>query len=331
MLIGLGLCISAYYIYQNKESVVINIVKAGVKIEDIYLNLKGISISYLVPDHENHTLINQYNKYYLDRYVSNLSHTNNYHKNKNDYFVILKYNIKRKDLCFVKKSFTFSEKILNNSDMNFTSPVILCSVSIYNKQHINNCIYENIEITDIFNYLVNRNSTIILSNKKKFKQFWLYYLNYFLQDRNIYISFNDIEDIEIKWNIMDSNLVEKKGSEFIVKTDEKTTTILDFNHENEESLLALDNEYDSIEDLNEIEKVSKKVVEPFLEEIIKKSIAESVNYENDDNGENVENDDNDENVENDDNGENVENDDNGENVENDDNDENIIQMNDINN
>lgn len=69
MFIGIGLCITAYYIYHNKESVLINIATAGVKLEDIYLNFKGMSVSYLVPDHENHTLIDQFNKYYLDRYV----------------------------------------------------------------------------------------------------------------------------------------------------------------------------------------------------------------------------------------------------------------------
>ena len=109
MLIGFGLCISAYYIYQNKEHVLMNIAKAGVRLEDIYLNYLGMSVSYLVPDHLNSSLIDQCNKYYLDRYVSNLSHLDKYNKTNNEYFVILKYNIKRRVLCYVKNSFTFSD------------------------------------------------------------------------------------------------------------------------------------------------------------------------------------------------------------------------------
>ena len=102
MLIGFGLFISAYCLYQNKNNVMMNIAKAGIKLEDIYLNFKGISLSYLVPDHNNLTLINQYNKYYLDRYVSNLSHNDNYNVNNNNYFVILKYDIKRKLYVMLK-------------------------------------------------------------------------------------------------------------------------------------------------------------------------------------------------------------------------------------
>ena len=158
MFIGIGLCISAYYIYHNKESVLINLATAGVKLEDIYLNFKGMSVSYLVPDHENHTLIDQFNKYYLDRYVSKLSHDNKYNKSNNDYFVILKYNIKRNTICFVKNSFTFNDMIISQQDVYFSSPIILCSVSIYeNNSEPKECkkLFEDIDITECLNYLVN--------------------------------------------------------------------------------------------------------------------------------------------------------------------------------
>ena len=125
MFIVFGLCISALYIYQNKEHVGMNIAKAGIKLEDIYLNYKGMSISYLVPDHENNILINKYNRYYLDRYVSNIVH-NKYKTNK-DYFVIIKYNIKRKTFCYVKNSFTFNDILITEDDFKFISPIILAN------------------------------------------------------------------------------------------------------------------------------------------------------------------------------------------------------------
>merc|ERR1711871_886182 len=143
-------------------------------------NYVGMSVSYLVPDHLNSTLIDQCNKYYLDRYISNLSHLDKYNKTNNEYFVILKYNIKRKTLCYVKNSFTFSDMNIGEEDFNFSSPIILCSVSIYETNQETNertTLFSDIDVTQCFNYLVNRNSKLILSNKNKYKEFWIYYYN----------------------------------------------------------------------------------------------------------------------------------------------------------
>jgi hypothetical protein len=254
MLIGFGLCISAYYIYQNKENVLMNIAKAGVKLEDIYLNYVGMSVSFLVPDHSNSSLIDQCNRYYLDRYVSNLSHSDNYNKTNNEYFVILKYNIKRKVLCYVKNSFTFSDIIITEEDVNFSSPIILCSVSIYETNQETNertTLFSDIDVTQCFNNLVTRNSKLILSNTNKYKEFWIYYFNYFLQNRNIFINTDNLNNIEIEWNIMDSNIKTTKGSELLVVTNNSSTEISII--ESNESLHINEDEYDSIDDLNKID------------------------------------------------------------------------------
>ena len=260
MFLGFGICLSAYYIYQNKESVFMNIAKASVRIEDIYLNYLGMSVSYLVPDHSNTTLLDQYNKYYLDRYVSNLSHQDKYNKMNNEYFVILKYDIKRKILCYVKNSFTFNEIELSEEDINFSSPIILCNVSIYETNPETNerkKLFDNIDVTECFNYLVNRNSRIILSNTSKYKEFWLYYLNYFLQNRNIFINYDNLENIELSWKIMDQNIKTTEGSEISLITNNDSTNISIIDDTQTIGINENENEYDSIDDINQID-FSKK-------------------------------------------------------------------------
>ena len=259
MLIGFGLFISAYYIYNNKNNVMMNIAKAGIKIEDIYLNYKGLSISYLVPNHDICSLTDQYNKYYLDRYISNLSHNTNYDKTNNDYFVILKYCVKRKTYCYVKNSFTFADFNLTEEDLNFSSSIILCNATIYEetKEGDKKELFSNLDVTKCFNYLINRNTKIVLSNTLKYKQFWIYYLNYFLEDRNIFINSKNIENIKITWNIMDSNIKTIEGSEILITTNNTNTNISIITDEEKENLSFEENEYDSIEDLNEIDFSSK--------------------------------------------------------------------------
>lgn len=255
MFIGIGLCISAYYIYHNKESVLMNLAKAGVKLEDIYLTFKGMRVSYLVPDHENHTLIDQFNKYYLDRYVSKLSHDNKYNKSNNDYFVILKYNIKRNTICFVKNSFTFNDIIISEEDVSFSSPIILCSVSIYeNNSETKECkkLFEDIDITECLNYLVNRNSRVVLSNNSKFKVFWIYYLNYFLQERNIYINSNNLDAISISWNIMEANMNITNGNEILIETNDSETNIRNIDEVEIQGFIENENEYDNIDDIENL-------------------------------------------------------------------------------
>jgi hypothetical protein len=256
MFIGFGICISAYYIYHNKDNVFMNLAKAGVKLEDVYLNYKGMSISYLVPDHTNYNLLDQYNKYYLDRYVSNLSHNDNYNKTNNEYFVILKYNIKRKTLCYVKNSFTFSEMNILEEDMNYSSPIILCSLSIFETNTDNDdkkALFTDIDVTECFNYLVNKNSKLILSNNRKYKEFWIYYFNYFLQSRSIFINCSNLDNIELVWSIMDDKIKTTNGSEIFVTTDNNSTNICLIGNESMHNLSHNENEYDSIEDYNQID------------------------------------------------------------------------------
>ena len=49
---------------------------------------------YLVPDHENKILIDQCNKFYLQKYVDNISNGQSYNDNNNNYFVVLNFSIK---------------------------------------------------------------------------------------------------------------------------------------------------------------------------------------------------------------------------------------------
>ena len=259
MFIGFGICLSAYYIYQNKESVFMNIAKASLRIEDIYLNYVGLSVSYLVPDHSNSSLLDQYNKYYLDRYVSNLSHQDKYNKANNEYFVILKYNIKRKILCYVKNSFTFSEIELCDKDINFSSPIILCNISIYETDPETNerkTLFDEIDVTECFNYLINRNSRIILSNNNKYKEFWIYYLNYFLENRNIFINFDNLDNIELSWKIMDASIKTTEGSELLLITNNNSTNISII--DDIQKIDINENEYDSIDDICQLNFSKKK-------------------------------------------------------------------------
>jgi hypothetical protein len=259
MFIGFGICLSAYYIYQNKESVFMNIAKASLRIEDIYLNYVGLSVSYLVPDHSNSSLLDQYNKYYLDRYVSNLSHQDKYNKANNEYFVILKYNIKRKILCYVKNSFTFSEIELCDKDINFSSPIILCNISIYETDPETNerkTLFDEIDVTECFNYLINRNSRIILSNNNKYKEFWIYYLNYFLENRNIFINFDNLDNIELSWKIMDASITTTEGSELLLITNNNSTNISII--DDIQKIDINENEYDSIDDICQLNFSKKK-------------------------------------------------------------------------
>ena len=257
MFISIGLCLSAYCIYKNKELVFLNLAKMGVKIEDIYFNYKGTNMSYLVPNYENKTLINKCNKFNLQKYLDDIYNNKSYNINNNNYFVVLNYSIKRKTLCYVKNSLIFSDKEITEDDINYLSPIILCSVNI--NQRINGDvkkIFTNYDITNIINYLVNRNTKIILSNLPKYKEFWIFYFNYFLQDRNVFINIDNNEEIEIEWNIMKDNLQKIEGKEILISTDETKTNISIISSNNIEKIIS-ENEYDSIDDIN-ISKFKKQ-------------------------------------------------------------------------
>ena len=186
--------------------------------------------------------------------MDNISNSQSYNDNNNNYFVVLNFSIKRKTLCYVKNSLIFNDKEITEDDVNYSSPIILCTVNINQRTNgdIKN-LFTNYDVTNIINYLVNRNTKIILSNLPKYKEFWIYYLNYFLQDRNVYINIDNLNEIEFEWNIMKDNLEKIEGSEILIYTNESKTNISNISTNEIEKIIS-ENEYDSIDDINKTNK-----------------------------------------------------------------------------
>ena len=130
MLILFGILLSGYFFYKNKYNIILNIAKLSMKLENILLEYKGVTNTFLVPDYDNNILIELPTQYYIENYIKeNVKYS--------DYlFIIQKINYKNNIFCNIKNA----ENIINiesntipiDENTHINSPIILCIVTIYN-------------------------------------------------------------------------------------------------------------------------------------------------------------------------------------------------------
>ena len=219
MLILFGILLSGYFFYKNKYNIILNIAKLSMKLEHILLEYKGSTTTYLIPNYDKNILIELPTKYYIENYIKdNVKYA--------DYlFIIQKINYKNNIFCNIKNV----ENIINLDSNTFhidetiqiNSPIILCIVNIYEGDKL---ILTEYDITSYINYLVF-NKEVKLTNDLKQKYFWITYLNYFLKERNCYISTDNIENLKFEWIIMKDNL-EELHSENITITNKDNKLVI---------------------------------------------------------------------------------------------------------
>lgn len=216
MLILFGILLSGYFFYKNKYNIILNIAKLSMKLENILLEYKGVTNTFLVPDYDNNILIELPTQYYIENYIKeNVKYS--------DYlFIIQKINYKNNIFCNIKNA----ENIINiesntipiDENTHINSPIILCIVTIYNTLN-NEVLLKEYDVTNYINYLIF-NKEVELTNDLKQKYFWIAYLNYFLKERNSYISTDSVENLKFEWKIMKDNL-EELHSENITITNKE--------------------------------------------------------------------------------------------------------------
>jgi hypothetical protein len=224
-MIGIGLCASAYYIYRNQTNISLHFIRLSLKVEDYLLKYRGNINYYLVPNENLHCL--------------NYSNSLNQCEIDNDKDILLRqaYNIDNKpceyyiDITDIdKRCFSFvnlfsdnQQNFINDEFKNFKSPILSCMINI-TKNGDN--IFKDYDLTKNINSFVNYNSEIILSNKETLKKLWIFYFNYIGKSNNSYISYDNINDIELEWTIMKDNLEIISGKEISIKTKNGKCEIL---------------------------------------------------------------------------------------------------------
>lgn len=97
----------------------------------------------------------------------------------------------------------FLQKIIN-----YNSPIISCSITINDND--NNVLYRDYDITILLNSYISYNCELLLSNNNiYYKQLWVFLLNNYLKDKNIYLNLNN----KIIWKIITQNIEIYENSE----------------------------------------------------------------------------------------------------------------------
>ena len=97
----------------------------------------------------------------------------------------------------------FLQKIIN-----YNSPIISCSITINDND--NNVLYSDYDITILVNSYISYNCELLLSNNNiYYKQLWVFLLNNYLKDKNIYLNLNN----KIIWKIITQNIEIYENSE----------------------------------------------------------------------------------------------------------------------
>ena len=217
VVLGLGICASAYLLYKNKTAVSLKILDLSLKMEEYYLKIRGNVKYYLIPDNKMNTYKVSYN--FNDIFVQDNDILLQQAYNINDrpcQFYIQTVDINKKIYNFIKSLSDTTEKEINENIIKFKSPILSCTLDVMKD---NEYIYKEYDITENMNSFINYDTDILLSNDQEYKKMWIYYFNYIYAPKNAYINYNNLDQIKLSWNIMTDKMEIISGSNIKINID----------------------------------------------------------------------------------------------------------------
>jgi hypothetical protein len=247
-ILGVGTCVSLYFLYNNKKKISFEILKYYTYLDEYFTKLdKSKETHFLYPNNSSliettnikNCLVNVFDaslnfvitKDFLvldmeeNKQVSKLFHTiYEIDKNKHERNII--QSIDKIDLGINYSLYEdkLNELFFNNqmnllSNIQWKSPVIATSINLVDQNKI--FTYREFDITEFFNSLVRENSIIKLDNSKNNKILWIYLFNYIFKDKHVLVPLEDniIENIKLSWTIVltDCCIIEGESLTFDLK------------------------------------------------------------------------------------------------------------------
>ena len=247
-LIGLGACVSFYFMYRNKKSISFQLLKYYTYIDEFFTKFsKSEDTKFLYPykdslvDSSNlkPTLINikeagfpfvitrdfivkedsddntrksrEYFNIYkiLSTECESIAETTNVIESINP----LQLGIQsiQYENVFIERCFHNHMKLLN--DIDWDPPIIAASMSIVDKNSVYT--FREFDINPFLNSVVRKDKILELNNKQDAKLLWIHFFNYIYKSKNILIPCdkNELDNYELSWTIVFDNCDVKEGQE----------------------------------------------------------------------------------------------------------------------
>ena len=245
-LIGLGACVSFYFMYRNKKSISFQLLKYYTYLDEFFTQFsKSEDTKFLYPykdslvDSSNlkPTLINikeagfpfvitrdfivkedsddntrksrEYFNIYkiLSNETDSISETSNVIESVNPLQLGIQ-SIQYENI-FIERCFHNHMNLLSNID--WDPPIIAASISIIDKNNVYT--FREFDITKFLNAILRNGKVLELNNEYESKLLWIHFFNYLYKSKNILIPCdkNELENYELSWTIVFDNCDVKEG------------------------------------------------------------------------------------------------------------------------
>lgn len=247
-LIGLGACVSFYFMYRNKKKISFQLLKYYTFLDEFFTKFsKSEDTKYLYPYNDSFndssnikaTLINikdsgfpyiitrdfivkedsedktrKCREYFnIYKILSNECESIGETKNVIEYVNPIQLGIESilYENMFIEKSFHNHMNLLNNID--WDSNIIAASISIVDKNNVYT--FREFDITKFINSLLRKGKVLELNNTLESKILWIRFFNYIYKSKNILIPCDnsELENYELSWTIVFDNCDVKMGTE----------------------------------------------------------------------------------------------------------------------
>ena len=246
-LIGLGACVSFYFMYRNKKRISFQLLKYYTYLDEFFTQFsKSEDTKFLYPykdslvDSSNlkPTLINikesgfpfvitrdfivkedsddntRKSREYFNIYKILSNETDSISETSN---VIDSVNPLQLGIQSIQYENTFIERCFHNhmnllTNIEWEPPIIAASISIIDKNNVYT--FREFDITKFINSLLRKDKVLELNNEPESKLLWIHFFNYIYKNKNILIPCdnNEIENYELIWTIVFDNCDVKEGT-----------------------------------------------------------------------------------------------------------------------
>ena len=247
-LIGLGACVSFYFMYRNKKNISFQLLKYYTYIDEFFtkfsksedtkflypykdslvdssnlkpslINIKEYGFPFVITrdfivkenSEDNTRKSREYFNIYkiLQNESENIEETSNVINNINPLQLGIQ-SIQYENL-FIERCFHNHMNLLSNID--WDPPIIAASISIVDKNNVYT--FREFDITTFLNSVLRKDKVLELNNEVESKLLWIHFFNYIYKSKNILIPCdkNELENYELSWTIVYDTCDVKEGAE----------------------------------------------------------------------------------------------------------------------
>jgi hypothetical protein len=251
-ILGVGACVSLYFVYKNKKKVSFEVLKYYTYLDEYFTKLdKSKDTHFLYPNNSvisetsnlKNCLVNVFSSplnFIITKDFLVLELEENKYKSKT-FYTIYKINKEKqeyvenrnviKPIDKIDLSINYQiyeeklEGIFFSNQMNllqnivWDSPVIAASINLVDESKIYT--FREFDITEFFNSFVREDSIVELNNSNENKILWIYIFNFIFSNKHVLVPIEKdvLEKIKLSWTIVlsDCSIIEGETIKFDLK------------------------------------------------------------------------------------------------------------------